>query len=89
LGWDQSYQNQYIAARRSVAALSGEHFPQPPAATYVAPPEPVAVPQPAPVADKSWMWKKSTLDSTKQSGVDRSGVHTFEPMVHENAPKGP
>jgi hypothetical protein len=80
LGWDQSYQQQYVAITQSVTALKAGHLP-----VVLAPP-----PTPAPIAavatpppnDHSWMWQRSSLDSNKQSGVDRSGVHTIEPMVH-------
>ena len=86
LGWDQSYQNQYVAVRRSFATISGMRLPQLPNTASFAPgtPEPQAAPAPAPGGDKSWMWQRSTLDSNKQAGVDRDGVHTFEPMMKNN-----
>ena len=49
-----------------------------------------AVPQPHPIAggkDNSWMWTKGgTLDNPRQDGVDRAGVHTFEPMLQNTPP---
>ncbi len=77
LGWNQPYRDHYLAAQRTLsgkAAPAVANAPLPPAGPVVS----AATPAPR---DNSWMWQRGTLDSTKQSGVDRSGVHTVEPRV--------
>lgn len=73
VGWEKSYKEHYIFL---ATMLSAGRTPAGPAANSY----PAA---PAAHSDASWMWEKSKLDSTKQSGVDRSGVHTHEPLLHQ------
>lgn len=72
-GWEKSYKEHYIYIA-TMLSTGGPAAATP--ARYFPPARPVH-------SDSAWMWRKSTLDSTKQSGVDRSGVHTTEPMLHQ------
>ena len=67
--------------------------PQPdpiPVDTAPVPPPPPLPPSIAGGKDNSWMWNKGgALDNPRQDGVDRAGVHTFEPMLQNNPPPAP
>ncbi|TCO95536.1 hypothetical protein EV701_101223 [Chthoniobacter flavus] len=74
-GWEKSYRDHCIFIAATISR-GGGFFTSQPAANGPAVPATVH-------SDPSWMQQKSVLDSTKQSGVDRSGVHTNEPLLHQ------
>jgi len=77
-GWNQPYRDHYLFLAGTLAK-AGISLPTKSVAN-VNSGQVVSTTQ-APQTDNSWMWRKGSLDSAKQSGVDRSGVHTFEPML--------
>jgi hypothetical protein len=99
VGWNRSYDEQFAAINTAYGDLLTKLQPQPPPASVEPIPVPTPAPeqstvytQLSPVApppassgrNSSWMWNKSLLDNPRQSGVDRDGVHTFEPLMRNN-----
>jgi len=74
-GWEKSFRDHCITIAAMLSRGGGFSSSQP-AATGPGVPA-------SGHSDPSWMQQKSVLDSTKQSGVDRSGVHTNEPLLHQ------
>jgi hypothetical protein len=94
VGWDRPYDQQFAAFRAVYDQLLMKLKPQPEAITIPMPtpaPEATAVdttptppfdpPPTSSAKNNSWMWNKGVLDNPRQSGVDRSGVHTSEPLL--------
>jgi len=97
LGWEQPFGDRYEAFQHNIQALQALSALRPtiPAnkgsstddlavPDLNAPPENVP-PEPDSSGGKndvpsSWMWQKGKLDS-RQQGVDRSSVHTVEPLM--------
>ncbi|HEY3900597.1 MAG TPA: hypothetical protein VGM54_18460 [Chthoniobacter sp.] len=99
MGWDRPYQEQFAAFSAAYGQwLQQQRAPQMeelatvPLPTQESAPAPVdtaPVPQIPPSTsgenNSSWMWGKGALDSPRQTGVDRAGVHTSEPMLQNNS----
>jgi hypothetical protein len=79
-GWERPYREHYSFLAGSLGR-AGIHVPPPGQAPLMAAPSSVPAPVVQTQTDKSWMWQKGNLDSNKQSGVDRAGVHAQEPMM--------
>jgi hypothetical protein len=93
-GWNRSYgqqlgtfttvYNQLLMKLRPQPETIPQPTPEPEATAVVTPPiSPVAPTTPS-GGHGSWMWSKSVLDNPRQSGVDRSGVHSNERMLQNH-----
>jgi hypothetical protein len=77
VGWYRPYREHFSFATNALAKTGLIA----PGKWATSAPTPAVQPAPETSTSKTWMWEKSTLDSKKQSGVDRAGVHTSEPML--------